>query len=995
MLTVLAALFAASLAAPLLVRWWGRSAFYVLALAPAAAFVWLFAQAPQVLGAQQAALAGQPHAPPGMHIPWVAQIGLDIDLRLDALSFVLCLLILGVGALVLAYCARYFKSEDASIGPFAAQLTAFAASMFGLVIADNLILLFVFWETTTILSYLLIGYARTRMFARRSALTALVVTTAGGLAMLVGLIALGQLAGTMRLSEILAMGPTLVERGGLVDVAVALILVGAVSKSALVPLHFWLPGAMAAPTPVSAYLHAAAMVKAGVYLVARFAPGFSGSSTWLPIVVSLGLLTLLVGGWRALRQDDIKLILAYGTVSQLGLLVLVTGLGTAQAALAGLALMLSHGLFKSALFLTVGIIDHGTGTRDLTKLSGLWRRTPLLFGAAVISAASMAGVPPVLGFVAKESVLGATTHLDGALAGWVTTGVVLGSMLTFAYAARFVWGAFATKPGVEPTPMRAPEASFAAAPLLLAALTLLFGLWPAPLEAVIEPYAETLPGADQLEHLALWHGFTLPLGLTVLTIAVGVVLFLSRAAVASAQDKLYPLFEAERTYRWIMNGLDALAVRLTGMLQRGSLAYYLVVILITATLAPAIAAVINTTPWPAWDQIVWADSLAQLVIGVAIVIGAVAAVRAHRRFMAVLMVSITGYGMAAMFAFQGAPDLAVTQILVETIVLVAFVLALRVLPPALWTRRPRGKRALRLVVAIGFGVSMMAIGAIAMASRVAEPISLQYPKLAYEGGNGKNIVNVTLVDLRAWDTFGELTVLAAAATGIASLIFVVSRGDRARVLGDVASGSIGGQGSSAAVRRLATSFVDTGKNPSGTSSQWLVAGRTLAPERRSIIIEVVTRLVFHTLILLSVYLLLAGHNSPGGGFAGGLLAGLALTLRYLAGGRVELFEALRLGPGTLLGSGLLIAAASGIAPLFFGGQLFQSLAVEFNLLGTHKFVTSTFFDIGVYLVVVGLVLDVLTSLGAELDTRMERVLDAGEAGRLAEAATAGGREAAR
>lgn len=974
MLMVLTGLFVMALLAPLLVRWFGRSAFYLLALAPAAGFVWLLFQLPAVLAAEQTAGLGQPNAPPQEGGSWIPSLGVELVFRLDALSAALCLLILGVGALVLAYCARYFKSEDASIGPFAAQLTAFAGAMFGLVTSDDLIVLFVFWELTTILSYLLIGYSRSRMFARRSALQALLVTTAGGLAMLVGLVALGVTAGTYSLTAILAMAPELVAQGGVVNAAIVLILIGAVSKSALVPLHFWLPGAMAAPTPVSAYLHAAAMVKAGVYLVARLAPGFAEAEVWRWTVITLGLLTLLVGGWRALRQSDIKLILAYGTVSQLGLLVMVVGLGTANAALAGLALMLSHGLFKSALFLIVGIIDHGTGTRDLNKLSGLWRRHKVLFAAALISAASMAGIPPVFGFVAKEAVLASTLELPGALAGWVTAGVVVGSILTFAYAARFVWGAFATKPGVAPTASAPLGWEFAAAPVLLSALTVVFGPFPGPLDAVITPYAKTLPGADHLEYLALWHGFNLPLALTGVTIAVGLLLFLGRERVSAAQDKLFPVFEAERGYRHTMAGIDWLAVRLTGLIQRGQLSYYLMVILITALAVPTIAAVVMSTPWPTWEQIVWADSPVQAIIGVAMIVGAIGALRAGRRFQAILMVSITGYGMAAIFALQGAPDLALTQVLVETIVLVAFVLALRVLPSSLPSSTGRKRRLVRAIVAIGFGVAMAAIAAISMSSRTAEPVSLNFPQLAYEGGHGKNIVNVTLVDIRAWDTFGEITVLAAAATGVASLIFVVGRGDRLRRTtrdgsAQIAAGSLDRGVAGGASQRVAKVFTEVAKG--APQNNWLVAGRTLAPERRSIIIEVVTRLLFHTFVLLSIYLLLAGHNTPGGGFAGGLLAGMALTLRYLAGGRVELFESIRLGPGTLLGSGLAIAALSGLAPLFFGGQVFQTAVVEFWFLGWHKFVTSTIFDIGVYLVVVGLVLDVLTSLGAELDRRWD------------------------
>ncbi len=335
MLLVLFALFAVAGIAPLIFRKLGRSTFYVLAAVPAIAFVWLLGNFPSFTDAQQSAASGLPNAPPSELYEWIGPLNTHLDFRMDALAAILCLLVLGVGALVLFYCARYFKSEDANIGTFGAQLLAFAGAMFGLVTADDMILMFIFWELTTILSYLLIGFNRTRMSARRSALTALIVTTFGGLTMLVGLVMLGQAAGTYRISEIMAMAPELVSMGTFIDVAILLVLVGAVSKSALVPFHFWLPGAMAAPTPVSAYLHAAAMVKAGVYLVARLAPGFNQTAFWEPMLLGLGLATLLIGGWRALKQHDLKLVLAYGTVSQLGFLILDHGPGQRERGAGG------------------------------------------------------------------------------------------------------------------------------------------------------------------------------------------------------------------------------------------------------------------------------------------------------------------------------------------------------------------------------------------------------------------------------------------------------------------------------------------------------------------------------------------------------------------------------------------------------------------------------------------------------------------------------------
>nr|WP_237688271.1 Na+/H+ antiporter subunit A [Arthrobacter jiangjiafuii] len=975
-LFVLTVLFTVALVAPLLFRRFGRSAFYILAAVPAAAFIWLLLTFDRYTGADQTLASGAPNAPPSVIIPWIPDLQVELAFRMDTLAAVLSILILGVGSLVLFYCARYFRPGDAQMGAFGSQLLAFAAAMFGLVTADDLILLFIFWELTTILSYLLIGYSAHRLSARRAALQALIVTTFGGLAMLVGMIMLGEAAGTFRISAILAMAPDLVSRGTMVDVAVVLMLLGAVSKSALLPFHFWLPAAMAAPTPVSAYLHAAAMVKAGIYLIARLAPGFSDSTYWHAVVLVLGLSTMLLGGWRALRQYDLKLILAYGTVSQLGFLTLVVGLGNREAAVAGLGLLLAHGFFKATLFLVVGIIDHQSGTRDLRKLSGIYRRAPLLCAVAVIGAASMAGIPPLLGFVAKESVYETFVHYaehEGTVAAAVLlAGVVIGSILTLAYSARFVWGGFAGKTGSEPTAFKPVPAAFLTAPAILAVATVLFGLWPAPLDAAIVSYAGLFPADGEPTHLALWHGFTTALLLTAITIAAGLALFWQRVRVERLQARFTAPLDAERSYRGIVGVLDDVAVWVTGRTQRGSLMFYLFVILTVAVITPLTALVVVGAPLP--EQFHWFDSPLQAVIGVGIILGAVAAARANKRFLAVLMVSVTGYGIALIFALQGAPDLALTQMLVETIVLVAFVLALRSLPARLWKREPSGHRLLRALLGIGFGTAMVVIAMTAMASRVAEPISLAFPNLAYEVGGGANIVNVTLVDIRAWDTFGEISVLAMAATGVASLIFVRGRGDKRRRAENVATGSVDrGREYFAASGRQEATLAMARKFSSVSRDAWLVAGRTLAPERRSIIFEVVTRLLFHSVIMFSIYLLLAGHNLPGGGFAGGLMAGLALTIRYLAGGRFELAEASPVSAGLLLGGGLGLAGLSAAAPLAFGGQILQSAIIKFTwpVFGEIKFVTSTIFDIGVYLVVVGLVLDVLRSLGSEIDERSE------------------------
>ncbi len=993
MLIVLTIHFMVALIAPLIFGRLGRSAFYLLAAVPAGSFVWLVGQYDAVI--RPGAGAETANAPPSRVIPWIPDLKLELAFRLDSLAWIMSLLILGVGALVLFYCARYFKNNDAGLGAFGSQLLAFAGVMFGLVIAGGLILLYVFWELTTILSYLLIGYSRGRLAARRSALQALVVTTLGGLAMLVGLIMIGQTAGTYRMSDIMTLAPGLGGGGIAIDIAIALVLVGAITKSALVPFHFWLPAAMAAPTPVSAYLHAAAMVKAGIYLIARFAPDYSDTVFWDPMILTLGLATMLIGGWRALRQTDLKLLLAYGTVSQLGFLSLVVGLGNRDGALAALALLLAHGLFKGTLFLVVGIIDHQTGTRDIRQLSGLFRSAPWLAVTSVIAAASMAGLPFLGGFVAKESVYAAFVHgATDPLGIAVLVGVVVGSILTVAYSARFVRGGFSRKEGIEKTDFTPVTKAFLIAPLVLTAATVLYGVYPDPVNAWIDPYMQQFePSGAEDPYLALWHGFNLPLLLSVITVAAGLFLFYQRDTVSRLQDRLYPVFDAERGYRAIVGLLDETAVWITGRTQRGSLLFYLFVILSTAIVMPLGAFLLGDAPLLPTDWR-WYDSPVQAVAGLGIILRAFAAVRANKRFLAVLMVSVTGYGIALIFALQGAPDLALTQMLIETMVLVAFVLALRSLPAKLWQRSPAGHRVLRAGIGLAFGLVMMFIAMAAMGSRTAVPISLQYPDLAYEIGEGMNIVNVILVDIRAWDTFGEISVLAIAATGVASLIFVRSRGDRRRRADGVETGSVDRNrehlkdyGRDAAALALTRKFANVQRDA------WLVAGRTLAPERRSIIFEVITRLLFHSVVIFSIYLLLAGHNSPGGGFAGGLMAGFALAIRYLAGGRFELAEATPVSAGLLLGLGLGIASLAGLVPALLGGEVFQSAVFEatWPVFGEIKFVTSTIFDIGIYLVVVGLVLDVLRSLGSEIDERSEEdAAGGGESQRLVDRASGRG-----
>jgi multicomponent Na+:H+ antiporter subunit A len=928
-LVLLTAHLIAATLAPVLVRRLGRPAFYVLAMVPAAGLVWASARTAAVRDGRAVAEV----------YPWAGRLHLELALRMGTLSWLMVLLVGGVGALALVYCARYFPADEPGLGRFAGVFVGFAGAMLGLVVSDNLIVLYVFWELTTVFSYLLIGHDPASRAGRLAALQALIVTTLGGLAMLVGIVMLGQHAGTYRWSQLTSM-PV---EGGYQAVAVVLLLVGALSKSAIFPFSFWLPRAMAAPTPVSAYLHAAAMVKAGVFLIGLTGPVLAGAAPWRPVVLVAGTVTMFLGGWTALRQHDLKLLLAYGTVSQLGLLAVTLGAGLRNAALAGAMMLLAHALFKAALFFVVGVIDHTTGTRDLRDLSGLRRAAPAVWLVALLAAASMAGVPPLAGFVGKEAILAA--FLGGGWWQWaVLAGVVCGSGLTVAYTVRFLWGAFADKPAVAARPVRPASWLFLAPAAVLAVAGLVAGLSAPALDGLLAGYADSYADGGTY-HLALWHGLTPALGLSAVVLTGGAALFLGTARTRWWLRLRLPA-DGAAIYERAIGWLGRLAVEVTGATQRGSLPIYLgtilsvLVVLGGAALASGAAVATGPRLW---------DAPVQLVPAAALIVAAVFATRARRRLAAVVLVGVTGYATAILFVLHGAPDLALTQFLVETCTMVMFVLVLRRLPGHFSVRPLVASRRLRVAIGVAVGAVVSGLAYAATTGRQATPISTGFPGPAVSYGGGRNVVNVTLVDIRAWDTMGEISVLLVAAVGVAALVFGGSRrlvhGARRPPLPDPPRGQV-----------------------------WLMAGHTLDAGLRSPILEVITRLIFHVIVLFSVYLLFAGHNAPGGGFAGGLVVGLALVLRYLAGGRHELNVAAPVDAGVVMGAGLFVALGTALAAMIAGGQVLQSTLMDWHLpvLGHVHFVTSMIFDVGVYLVVIGVVLSILRSLGAEVD-RQEQI----------------------
>jgi multicomponent Na+:H+ antiporter subunit A len=869
-------------------------------------------------------------------VAWIPALGLNVDLRLDALATVMCAVIAVLGAAVLTFSVRYFPPGDDGLPKYAGSLIAFAAAMFALVLADNLLLLVVCWELTGILSYLLIAHRVRKITSRRAATQALMVTTAGGLTLLVGAVLLGTTAHTWTLSQIIADPPS----GAAATAAVVLLIAGGVSKSAIVPFHFWLPGAMAAPTPASAYLHAATMVKAGIYLFARLAPAFGTLTLWRPTLLTLGIVTMVTAGVLALRQHDLKLLLAYGTVSQLGLMTALTGFGTPAAVAAALAILVAHAAFKGALFFVVGIVDTATGSRDLAHLSGVGRSLPAVAVLAVLASISMAGLPPMIGFAAKEAGYAALTGAGG-LATLTAVAIAAGSALTVAYTTRFCWGAFARKPGRADSVATAPSPWMTAPTAMLVAVGLGLGLAPGGLDRLIAAHGA---GAGERGALAVWHGWGLPLALTVAGTVAGLAAFAVQRSGERRRGQLAgPGREPGAAYRAVTAGVDAAAAHVTAATQRGSLPVSLgAIVLVLVALPGTVLIASGMSP----GRIVVTAAPAQAALAIVVAALAVAAMRARRAIAAVLIVGGAGYAIAVLYVLRGAPDLALTQVLVESVTLIAAVLVILRMPDTVLWSPPTGRLAqgVRATLAAAAGALMTALALLIPGQRHADPVVAGNLHAIAERGGGHNVVNVILVDVRGWDTFGEVSVLIAAAIGVSSLVFLRNPHTSPQ-------------------RGL---VLEPAKGGVDRSSPWLASANV---GRHSLLLEVATRLAFHLIVMFSLYVLFVGHNEPGGGFAAGLIAGIALTLRYLAGGRRELGEAAPFDAGVVMGLGMIVAAASATAGLATGHAAMTSWSWSMSLpgLGTIDVVTSTVFDIGVYLVVVGVVLEVLRSLGAELD----------------------------
>lgn len=863
------------------------------------------------------------------YTPWIAEARLNLSLRIDGLAWMFAGLVLGIGVLIVLY-AHYYLSPKDSAARFMAYLMLFMGAMLGMVIAGNLLLLATFWELTSISSFLLIGFWSHRQDARQGARMALAITGAGGLALLAGVLVIGHIVGSFELDAVLDAGDA-IRAHALYPVATLLVLAGAITKSAQFPFHFWLPHAMAAPTPVSAYLHSATMVKAGVFLLARMHPALAGTDLWFYTVSGFGAATLLTGAYLAIFQHDLKGLLAYSTVSHLGLITLLFGLPTQLAVVAGVFHIMNHAVFKASLFMAAGIIDHETGTRDIRKLHGLLKTMPITSTLAIVAALSMAGVPFLNGFLSKEMFFTETLEIEGhGVMGWLLSGAaLLAGIFSVAYSIRFVHDCFFTGSTevMNKTPHEPPH--FMRVPVeLLVLLCLAIGIAPAWL---IGPALETaVRGATHGNvpdyTLAIWHGFNLPLLMSFIALAGGIGLYFGLRRFIDLHRDVRRSFGFSAFHANI-DALVGLSRRLTATLENGSLQRYLVLMLLSALVLAAAPFVSgggwgelgSGQPLPVLGWVLWALLIATTV----------AVPLLHRQRLAALIV-MGGAGLLVSLAFVmlSAPDLALTQLLVETVSVILLLLALNYLPEegAPERRTARKLRDLGIAVACGGGIAALVY---AIITRPLETVAGEILARSVPEGGGTNVVNVILVDFRGFDTLGELSVF-----GIAGLVV------------------------HALLRRA-----------------WMTPDAVQAgvPERL-LIPTTLARLLLPLALAAAVYLFLRGHNLPGGGFIAGLVLVAPLILQYILSGSDYVERRIGFDYPATIGWGVLIATVTGIGAWFYGYPFLTSAYgyVELPVVGKFALSSAMGFDTGVLLAVAGGALLMLASLGRARRPRAER-----------------------
>jgi len=886
-------------------------------------------------------------------IAWVPELGLNLTLRLDGFAWMFVMLITGIGFLVTVY-TRYYMSPGDPVPRFYAFFLAFMGSMLGVVTSGNLIQLVVFWEMTSIFSFLLIGYWYHNAAARDGARMAMTVTGLGGLSLLAGVLLIGHVVGSYDLDAVLASG-NLIREHDLYLTILVLVLLGAFTKSAQFPFHFWLPNAMAAPTPVSAFLHSATMVKAGVFLMVRLWPVLAGTYEWFWIVGFAGMATLLLGAYFAIFQQDIKGLLAYSTISHLGLITLLLSLGSPLGAVAAIFHMMNHATFKASLFMAAGIIDHEAGTRDMRRLGGLFSFMPITATLAMVASAAMAGVPLLNGFLSKEMFFAEAIeqHADSILDTAAPYVAVLASAFAVTYSIRFIHGVFfGAKPADLPREPHEPPFFMRLPVLLLVIICLVVGIVPG---RTVGPYLHSavvsvLGSATPTYSLAVWHGFNLPLVMSLVALAGGAVLYLLLRSYLSTSEEGPPYLRRLKGQRIFERVMVSVAWRWARLLEswvgtrRLQPQLRLLVAIALAAGVMAIAAGGFEAPSPGMGNADWIF-VGLWAIGVVCAVGAAYQAKFHR-LVAVILMSGAGLVTCITFVWLSAPDLALTQLTVEVVTTVLILLGLRWLPkrneratpPATLPATFRRYRDLAVAVACGTGMTILAYAV--MTSQPPQSIADYFLRNAYAEGGGRNVVNVILVDFRGFDTFGEITVLGI----VALTVFALLR--RFRPAPDNIESP---------EQQLQQTAVDDPDAKAGSGS--IASDYLLVP-------SVIMQWLFPVIIVFAAYLFLRGHDVPGGGFVAGIAMASAFILQYMAAGTRWVEERLRVLPVNWMGFGLLIAAATGMGSWLFGYPFLTSHAryVDLPLVGEVPAATALIFDLGVFSLVMGATVLMLIAL---------------------------------